>query len=77
MKLPPRKPLTIRVDRGIWESVTNFLARLTENPNGESLEYFQGYAGAMLEEIAEKQPSASPAPQRSSAAPDKPAMIRP
>ena len=71
MKLPLQKPLTILVDRGIWESVTHLLTNLTKNPNGESLYHFQGYAETILEDLAEKQPPASQTLLRSSAAGDR------
>lgn len=67
MKLPPPRPRTLRVNRDNWESVTNFLTKLTENPNRESISFFQGYAEVILQEIAETQPPASATPPRSSA----------
>lgn len=71
MKLPPQRPPTIRVDRAIWESVTNLLTRLTENPNNESIHFFQGSAEVLLERIAENQRRASPTPPSSSTASDR------
>ena len=55
------RPGTMSIDRILWDSVVSLLTRLEEGGGGESLQYFQGAAGAVLDNIRDKRPDVVPA----------------